>query len=86
MKKVVVTGATGKSGLFFYKELCKHADELTDYEFAFVARNREKAEALLNDNRLNQRILTGSLADGNFVGTICEGGKNAPSHCRHTAF
>ena len=74
MKKVLVTGVTGKSGMFFYKELCQHAEELADYEFSFVVRNKEKAEALLNCSKLNQRLLIGSLADKDFVSEMYRGG------------
>ncbi len=74
MEKVVVTGATGKSGLFFYQELVKHAEELADYEFGFVVRNRAKAEALLNCKQLNQHYLVGSLSDSQFVETCLQGG------------
>lgn len=75
MKKVLVTGVTGKSGMFFYKELCQHAEELADYEFSFVVRNKEKAEALLNCSKLNQRLLIGSLADKDFVSEMYRGVK-----------
>ena len=74
MKKVLVTGVTGKSGMFFYKERCQHAEELADYEFSFVVRNKEKAEALLNCSKLNQRLLIGSLADKDFVSEMYRGG------------
>lgn len=84
MKKVLVTGVTGKSGMFFYKELCQHAEELADYEFSFVVRNKERAEALLNCSKLNQRFLIGSLADKDFVSEMYGGGgKNSPSYSKH---
>lgn len=87
MEKVLVTGVTGKSGTFFYKELCQHAEELADYEFSFVVRNKEKAEALLNCPKLNQRLLIGSLADKEFVSEMYRGGgKNSPSYCEHSVF
>lgn len=80
MEKVLVTGATGKSGSFFYQELAKHAEELADYEFFFAVRNRAKAEALLNCKQLNQHLLVGSLADSQFVETIYRGGVKTLLH------
>ena len=38
MKRVLVTGVTGKSGLFFLKECVAHADELKDYHFKLFVR------------------------------------------------
>lgn len=70
MKKVVVTGVTGKSGIYFYQELCKNAYQLTDFEFYFVVRNQAKAEEMLQCTQLNQHLLIGSLNDKQFVNTI----------------
>lgn len=70
MKKVVVTGVTGKSGIYFYLELCKNAYQLTDFEFYFVVRNQAKAEEMLQCTQLNQHLLIGSLNDKQFVNTI----------------
>ena len=87
MINIVVTGATGKSGLFFYDELRKNADQLRDYQFCFMVRNKEKAEKLLNANGLNQTLLVGNLEDKKYVETAFQsGGKNAPSHSQYWLF
>ena len=85
MTRVLVTGVTGKSGLFFYEELRRNVEKLSEYEFYFVVRNKARAEALLNCEKLNQHLLVGSLKDPRFVSTIFEmgGGKNAPSYSGH---
>lgn len=54
MNKVLVIGVTGKSGLFFYEELRKNVDNLRDFEFTFIVRNKEKGERLLNAKGLYQ--------------------------------
>lgn len=88
MKKVLVTGVTGKSGLFFYEELRKNTDKLSDYEFDFIVRDKAKAERLLNAEGLNQRFYVGSLADRKFIDSIFEmgGGRHASSYCKHRLF
>lgn len=74
MERIVVTGATGKSGLFFYDELRKNAELLRDYQFCFMVRNKEKAEKLLNADGLNQTLLVGNLEDKKFVETAFQSG------------
>ena len=74
MTRVLVTGVTGKSGLFFYEELRRNVEKLSEYEFYFVVRNKARAEALLNCEKLNQHLLVGSLKDPRFVSTIFEMG------------
>ena len=70
MIKVLVTGVTGKSGLFFYEELRKNVDKLDDYEFDFVVRDEAKAECLLDAKGLKQNLCVGSLADRDFVDSL----------------
>ena len=74
MKKILVTGVTGKSGLFFYEELRKNAKFLSDYQFDFIVRDEEKANKLLTANGLNQSLKVGSLNDENFVNKTISGG------------
>ena len=75
MKKILVTGITGKSGKFFYEELRKNEEGLTDYQFDFIVRNEKKAREQLTAKGLNQSLKVGSLLDKNFVRqTIIDGG------------
>lgn len=75
MTKVLVTGVTGKSGLFFYEELRKNVEKLGDYEFLFVVRDKAKAERLLDAKGLNQTLCVGSLSDRGFVNSLFETGE-----------
>lgn len=74
MKRILVTGVTGKSGKFFYEELRKNVDFLKDYHFDFIVRDKEKAEKLLDADGLNQTLLVGSLSDKCFVDSALLGG------------
>lgn len=74
MTKIVVTGVTGKSGLFFYDELRKNSELLRDYQFCFMVRNKEKAEKLLNANGLNQTFLVGNLENKKYVEAAFQSG------------
>ena len=46
MKKVFITGVTGKSGLYFLDEIAKNSDE--GFYFTFLLRSREKADYILS--------------------------------------
>ena len=46
MKKVFVTGVTGKSGLFFLDEIAKSSDD--DYSYTFLVRTQKKADYILS--------------------------------------
>lgn len=70
MKRIIVTGVTGKSGMFFYEELRKNVGSLNDYHFDFIVRNKEKAETFLNADGLNQTLHIGSLSDRKFVDSV----------------
>lgn len=74
MKRILVTGATGKSGLFFYEELRKNVEKLRDYEFNFIVRDKDKAERLLNAKGLNQKLWIGSLDDNVLISRSLQGG------------
>ena len=81
MTRVIVTGVTGKSGLFFYEELRKNVAQLKDYHFDFIVRNKEKAEKLLDADGLNQTLHIGSLSDKKFVDDVFKiGGVNTLLH------
>lgn len=80
MTRVLVTGVTGKSGLFFYENLRKNVDKLSDYEFDFVVRDTVKAERLLDAVGLNQKLCVGSLADRYFIDSLFEGGVDTLLH------
>lgn len=69
MKNIIVTGVTGKSGLYFYQELCRNAAALSDCHFYFIVRDEAKAKKLLCSD-LNQTLLEGSLTDKAFVSSI----------------
>ena len=85
MKNIIVTGVTGKSGMFFYQELCRNAEALADCHFYFLLRDEAKAEKLLHSETLNQTLLVGSLTDKAFVSSIFKmgGGENPSSYCRN---
>ena len=74
MKRIIVTGVTGKSGRFFYEELRKNVDLLKDYHFDFIVRDKEKAEQFLDADGLNQTLRIGSLSDRKFVDKVLMGG------------
>ena len=74
MTRVLVTGVTGKSGLFFYEELRKNVEKLRDYEFNFIVRDKDKAERLLNAKGLNQKLWIGSLGDNVLISRLLQGG------------
>lgn len=81
MKKIFITGATGKSGLYFYEELKKNASSLHEFQFDFIVRNREKGQILLNSNKLNQKIIVGDITDKSFIhSVICRGGYDTILH------
>lgn len=88
MKRIVVTGVTGKSGKFFYEELRNNVDSLKDIHFDFIVRNKEKAEKLLDAAGLNQTLHIGSLSDRKFVDGVFKmgGGKHTAPHCKHRVF
>ncbi len=75
MKRVLVTGVTGKSGLFFYEELKKNVSCLHDFHFDFIVRNEAKAKALLTAEGLNQSLKVGNLKDADFVNNNIIGGE-----------
>lgn len=70
MKKILVTGVTGKSGRYFYQHLQNNAATLRHYHFYFVVRNKMIAEQLLNAPDLNQTLLVGDLEDFSFLTEI----------------
>ena len=87
MKRIIVTGVTGKSGKFFYEELRKNAETLNDFHFDFIVRNKEKAEKQLDAKCLNQTLHIGSLSDKKFIdGIFRGGGKYASPYCKHWLF
>ena len=85
MTRVLVTGVTGKSGLFFYEELRKNVEKLRDYEFNFIVRDKDKAERLLNAKGLNQKLWIGSLGDNVLISRLLQGG-HAASHSGYRLF
>ena len=86
MTRVLVTGVTGKSGLFFYEELRKNVEKLRDYEFNFIVRDKDKAERLLNAKGLNQKLWIGSLGDNVLISRLLQGGGHAASHSGYRLF
>lgn len=46
MKKVFVTGVTGKSGLYFLDEIVKNSDD--SFSFTFLVKTREKSDYILS--------------------------------------
>lgn len=69
MNSVLITGATGKSGLYFLKTLADNRDALSDYRFGFIARSREK-EQIIKSYLPDSRVHIGDLNDGDFAATV----------------
>lgn len=65
-----MTGVTGKSGRFFYEELCKNAKCLGDYKFGFIVRDEHKAKDLLVSKELGQELLVGRCEDKVFINNV----------------
>lgn len=70
--RILVTGITGKSGLFFYSEL-KKQDPQIDF-LGFIVRDNVKAEKLLTAD-IKQKIHVGDLQDKNFLVKIMQEGQ-----------
>ena len=66
MKRVLVTGASGKSGSYFVKYVCENSQQFADYEWWFIVRSEEKGNAI-KQILPNANILTGSLQDKAFL-------------------
>lgn len=69
MNSVLVTGATGKSGLYFLKTIKDKQDSLTDYMFEFIVRTEEKAQ-IVKSYMPNSRVHIGDLNDETFILSI----------------
>jgi nucleoside-diphosphate-sugar epimerase len=66
---ILVTGITGKSGIWFFKRLVQEKSPLWEEKFRFVMRDRSKAGFFCNDNLLIERVF-GDLNDDVFVNSI----------------
>ena len=73
MNRVLVTGATGKSGLYFLKTIKDKQNNLTDYLFEFIVRSEEKAQ-IVNSYLPNSRVHIGNLNDKAFILSVFEQG------------
>lgn len=80
MNSVLVTGATGKSGLYFLKTIRDMQDRLADYTFEFIVRNEEKGQ-IVKSYLPNSRVHIGDLNDGTFIISVFnEGNYNTLLH------
>ena len=80
MNSVLVTGATGKSGLYFLKTIRDMQDSLTDYTFEFIVRSEEKGQ-IVKSYLPNSRVHIGDLNDETFIISIFnEGNYNTLLH------
>lgn len=69
MNRVLVTGATGKSGLYFLKAIRDNQDTLTDYRFDFIVRSEEKAK-IVKSYLPNSCVYVGDLSNETFITAV----------------
>ena len=70
MNTVVITGITGKSGQYMYKELVTNAAKLEDFSFKFSVRSTSNKEQFANSS-LNMNLCIGDLEDVNYLQELC---------------
>lgn len=73
MNRVLVTGATGKSGLYFLKAIRDNQDTLTDYRFDFIVRSEEKAK-IVKSYLPNSCVYVGDLSNETFITAVFKKG------------
>ena len=66
---ILVTGITGKSGMWFFKRLVQEKSPLWNEKFRIVIRSRSKADLICDDNLSIEKII-GDLNDDKFVNLI----------------
>ncbi len=69
--KVLVTGATGKSGRFFLENVLKDKEKFAGFEFSFIIRSDTKAD-MIKKYIPNANIFVGSLDDVDFLSKVCK--------------
>lgn len=72
MKKIVVTGAFGKSGKYFVEKLIDNSDIFSDYLFSFSARKTTDTNIIKSkQNQLNYDICLGDLREVDYIKSLC---------------
>lgn len=71
MNQVVITGITGKSGQYMYKELVANAEKLTDFKFRFAIRESSNRAQFANSS-FNMELCVGDLEDEQYLHKLCE--------------
>ena len=66
MRKVCITGVTGKTGAWFLRELEAHAAELEDWEFTFVSRSAGRSAAIAPEG-IRYTVRTGDIRSADFL-------------------
>lgn len=79
MKKVLVTGITGKSGVFLLESIISNIDNLQNYFFGFIIRNKDKAKDISEKVGLCS-VYVGDLNDEEFLSMVFSDGYTTLLH------
>lgn len=79
MMKVLVTGITGKSGEYLLDEIVSNLDDLNDYFFGFIVRDKNKAEKIAK-RLINCKVYVGDLEDTTFLSMVFSEGYTTLLH------
>ena len=77
MRKVCITGVTGKTGAWFLRELEAHAAELEDWEFTFVSRSAGRSAAIAPEG-IRYTVRTGDIRSADFLRELFAPGRSIP--------
>jgi nucleoside-diphosphate-sugar epimerase len=66
---ILVTGITGKSGIWFFKRLVREKSSLWNEEFRLAIRSAKKADLVCDDNLSIEKVF-GDLGDEEFANSI----------------
>lgn len=72
MKKILITGITGKSGEYFLKELVKNKEKFNDTLFRFFVRSTSNKE-IFKDLPLNFELFEGDLSENKDIEAFVNG-------------
>lgn len=79
MKKVLITGITGKSGEYMLKKMNANVDVLQDYAFRVMVRSNSDTK-LLDSAPLHIEKFYGDLSNDDSVAEFCSGGYDTLVH------
>ena len=79
MKKVLITGITGKSGMYLLENILSDKTCQRDYHLGFIIRNKEKIEAKTKSIE-NCSIYVGDLEDKAFLSSVISDGYSILLH------